>query len=149
MSAWIVSTRHIDVLVQAATRPDAYGPLRYSYEPHAPEDGTRVSVVCTQTDALGRMLLAENIASVAFRYPDDTFDELPGPTKKTAPAAYRYTDPGTFPIVDELKAIDCYEYQSCEHPQWERSEARAFCQALRHRLVMRLPGYDEAPWGID
>jgi hypothetical protein len=82
MSAWIVANRHIHVLVQAATRPHPYGPLRFSFQPHDPEDGTRVSVVCTEPDALGRMLLKENIASVAYRYPDDMFDELPGPITK-------------------------------------------------------------------
>ena len=133
MSAWIVMNRHIHVLVQAATRPTEFGPLRFSFQPHDPEDSTRVSVVCTQPDALGRMLLRENIASVAYRYPDDTFDELPG----------------SFSVVEVLKAIDCYEYQSCEHPQWKHSEAHAFCAALRRRLIGTLPGYDEAPWGID
>ena len=47
------------------------------------------------------------------------------------------------------KAIDCYEYQSCEHAGWPRSEARALCAALRHRLIGELPGYDAAPWGIE
>ena len=31
---------------------------------------------------------------------------------------------------------------------WGASEAHAFCQALRPRMIHRLSGYDEAPWEI-
>lgn len=104
---------------------------------------------CDDADDVGRMLLAENIASVAHRYADDTFDELPGPVRKTRVEDYRYRYPGRFDPVTLLKAIDCYAYQSCEHPRWAYSKANAFCCALRRRLIARLPGYDAAPWGID
>ena len=43
-------------------------------------------------------------------------------------------------FVDALEAIDVYEYQACEHPEWETSEARAFCDALRRGLTRMLPG---------
>jgi hypothetical protein len=48
-----------------------------------------------------------------------------------------------------LKAISCYEYQSCEHPGWRKSEAHAFCEALRDMAIGCLPGYDDAPWEIN
>lgn len=151
MSAWIVSTRHIDALVQAASRPGRYGlgPLQFAYAPNAPEDHEQLTTRCTNADEIGRMLLIENVASVAYRYPDDTCDELPGPTAKTPPNEYHYRHPGEFSAVEILKAIDCYEYQSCEHPAWRYSQAYAFCAALRDRVIRQLPGYDDAPWGID
>jgi hypothetical protein len=47
-----------------------------------------------------------------------------------------------------LKAIDCYRYQSCEHPGWASSEAQQFCLALQALAINHLPGYDQAPWDI-
>ncbi len=48
--------------------------------------------------------------------------------------------------VEGLSAIKCYEYQTCEHPEWEQSAAHAFCDALRDLLIGCLPGYEAAPW---
>src|SRR4029079_13532152 len=31
-------------------------------------------------------------------------------------------------------------------PGWATSEAHAFCQALRIKLIQCLPGYSDAPW---
>jgi hypothetical protein len=47
-----------------------------------------------------------------------------------------------------LKAIACFEYQCCEHPDWAASQARQFCQELRDRCIDRLPGYQQAPWAL-
>lgn len=139
MSAWIVSAHHIDALAGAATRPNAFGHLRYRYNGHARE--------CRDPDAIGRILLAECVKSVQHRYPDDSDVELPGSAAR--PDTYWYRTPDSHAPVVLLKAIDCYEYQSCEHPDWEKSEAHAICDALRDRLIGQLPGYDEAPWGIE
>jgi hypothetical protein len=45
-------------------------------------------------------------------------------------------------------AIDCLEYQSCEHPEWEASWAARFLDALRAQLIGCLEGYDDAEWEI-
>jgi len=50
--------------------------------------------------------------------------------------------------VAVLKACDGYEYQACEHPGWEASEAHAYINALRRRAIHALPGYDEAAWEV-
>jgi len=55
---------------------------------------------------------------------------------------------GGHPVIT-LSLISCYEYQSCEHPEWRTSEARAICEALRKLAIRNLPGYDEAPWHAD
>jgi hypothetical protein len=95
----------------------------------------------------GRLLLAACVRSVAYRYPHDSDEALPGAGAR--PETYHYRPPVPFSPVVLLKAIDCYEYQSCEHPQWRTSDARAICAALRHRLIGELPGYSAAPWGIE
>ena len=50
--------------------------------------------------------------------------------------------------VQVLKAIDCLEYQSCDHPGWKDSEARKFLEALRAKATSQLPGYHEAQWVV-
>jgi hypothetical protein len=87
------------------------------------------------------MLLAENFRSVNHRYAEEG-----------EPAGmYEYREPKVGPIgynpVQVLKAIHCLEYQSCEHPEWETSEARAFLKALEARTIRKIPGYDAAEWG--
>lgn len=71
------------------------------------------------------MLWRECLASLAFRYPGDGDGERPGP------AEFRDGDVDTYtwrwavaPTREALHSlIRCYIYQSCEHPEWERSAA--------------------------
>jgi hypothetical protein len=94
-------------------------------------------------DAVGQMLWEENRQSLAYRYP--TY--LP----YRQPLEYgTHTGGRRLTCVETLKAISCLEYQSCEHPGWEASEAHAFCEAFRHAVISRLPGYDGADgWSIE
>lgn len=152
MSAFIVSHRHLAYLVNAGLlqgRTD-YGPLTWrvpapkregSYqrgEPWGPEAGedareNRRELTAATAGRVGAMLAAENVRSVNHRY-DEAEDEGPYVHKRGA----------VIDAVQAIKAIDCYEYQSCEHPDWKESEAYAFCAALRHRMVKRIPGFAEA-----
>ena len=125
MSAWIVSKKHIDLLVGAAL---AHGLA-----------GRRDTA-----DELGAALWEENYASVNYRYADCSGRDL-----QLCPS-YHY-DPST-PTSDPvvlLKQLDCYEYQTCEHQGWLDSRARQLCSALRSAAIHSLPGYKAAPWGID
>ena len=137
MSAFVVERAHIDHLVSAAL----YGPR--GHHPtwliswRDPATGRTVSVR-DDPSAVGTMLWHANHASVSARYGDPldvpfyTFD---APRRLDAP-----------PAVVTLKAIDCYEYQSCEFDGWASSSARAFCDRLRRSLIATLPGYAAAPW---
>ena len=123
MSAWIVSKAHIDALITSALKVDRFNSL-VNYE---------------TADKIGAMLWKENHKSVNYRYNE----------AKEAPA-YRFTRRAQpLSAVEALKAIDCLEYQSCEHKGWEKSEAKRFLDKLRGLLIHALPGYDAAPWGID
>lgn len=87
---------------------------------------------------VGAMLLAENRRSVDHRYDEQDWEP-----------PYLFTAlPGNPDPVVVLKAIDCYRYQSCEHPGWPASEALQFCLALQALAIGHLPGYDHAPWDI-
>jgi hypothetical protein len=88
---------------------------------------------------VGAMLLAANHTSVNLLYGERAATE----------SAYCFRRLAGIPDpVIVLKAIACLEYQSCEHPDWPTSQARQFCQELRERCIDRLPGYEQAPWGL-
>lgn len=164
MSAFLVSKPHIDALVYAALSRRRCGLSWYDCDPVALEAQFTSSLDYfavlhvhhrearhEDADRLGRMLWQENLASVTARYPDDASGERPGPCGLTDEqiAAYTYTSPRTrLEPVAILKALHCYEYQSCEHDGWRGSEAYQFCQALQAAMISALPGYDEADWEI-
>ena len=169
MSAWMVNKQHIDALVHCAV----WGPRRgleypgdgwcsgghlswWTVDPvvlhQLPYDAlptVRREAQPESADAVGAMLVSENLASIHHRYPD-TLDGgvIPGPHDAhwETPYAFAFVRPVPTPI-EALKLIACYEYQSCEHPEWPASEAYSFCDALRHQLVGILDGYSAAPWG--
>jgi hypothetical protein len=86
---------------------------------------------------VGQMLLDQNARSVNDRYREDNA------------YVYAYARPQhTWLPVHVLGAISCYEYQACESPDWRDTEAKAFCDALRDKMIHRLPGYDAGPWAI-
>jgi hypothetical protein len=159
MSAWVVNREHIDLLVAAGLRGPrrgrgAWGELRWfavdpgdeswSYEQHVRQ------LDYSTADEVGRMLWTENVCSVAARYPDDDCSSRPGPVSEDIDLEaieYVWRNPHYTPTAGEvLKAIACYEYQSCEHDGWRESEARRFCAALESAVCATLY---EGPWGWD
>lgn len=149
MSAFIVSTDHIDYLVTAAAEAGIGGGGVYW---HDPAQGQTERVDYTNASEIGARLLAANIASVAYRY--DTIpagESLPGPVPNPTPDEYEFSPFHVTAIdpVQVLKACDCYEYQSCERPEWLGSPAWRFVDALRGAYIGRLKGYDGARWEID
>jgi hypothetical protein len=120
MSAFIVSTDHIDAIVTYAT--------------------TKGISRRTPTE-LGQILLAENARSVASRYNEAVSNE---------PAAYLYRifiKP--LSAVAILKAVDCLEYQSCEHDGWADSVAKSILDSIRVEAIKKLPGYADAQWEVN
>lgn len=168
MSAFVVSQHHISALVNAAEVYARYERCAFrwhhndtEYElvhaggnddewtDHNPWGNIHRRTMTPQT--LGQALLDECIRSVFHRYEDcETVAELPGytPDLTERGATYKHNPMVNVRPIVALKAIDCYEYQSCEHPAWESSMAYAFCDSLRRALVRDLPGYEDAPWEI-
>ncbi len=157
MSAYVVDKSEIDLLVRFAlegTRSLIQGQKFQWWEVDAEgkfagwryldryADGTDPAKVTPSQ--FGQILVSENVASVSHRYSEpgrvvyygpeaaasmeDTEDEdLPGPCDR-----YVYADPGRTMTPGELfAAIDCLDYQSCEHDGWETSEAYAILRTLR------------------
>ena len=176
MSANIVEKAHIDYLIEAGLELRSFrdSPLRW----HVPEsplptdyergevtgrtgpahaEARRRELTEKTTDAVGAMLIAQNERSLNHRY-DGEYAEVRVPYHFERGGPYvhilgRYEDGWRWKRVrvepvSVLSAIACYEYQSCEDPGWESSEARAFCNALRHAAIRKLPGYEGAVWAI-
>jgi hypothetical protein len=124
MSAWLVSKAHIDCLVQAMA---VEGVIAFD-----------------QATTTGRLLWNENCLSLGARYDDPIPPEI---------GDYVFKGVGA-PLDDAIvrNQIGCYGYQSCEHEEWEASEAKALCDRLQALLDGRLgeEADDTAlPWGID
>jgi len=156
MSAFVVDPTHIDVILSTAINGprDREDPIRLGWHgPYIDElsEGAAGGPITGETaDLAGRALLRECITSVAHRYPGDGPDELPGLVPGFRAEHYVWTDLGArLSAIECCKAIDCYEYQSCEHPGWSGSGAAAFCDRLRRNLVASMSGYREAPWRWD
>jgi hypothetical protein len=157
----MVSKEHIDALVATAIDGpvDEPGPafsrwhdsMRWNCERIIP--GVLDAYDYEETEhLLGEMFIKENLSSIHCRYPDTLQDpeNTPGPCEQYWLQEYRLPR-GTARLtcVQALKALDGYEYQSCEHPEWEASAARQFCNAFRSNLISSLPGYDAAAWSIE
>lgn len=130
MSAWQVTPDHICALIKFAlsARPGD----RPRWRDHE----------MTEADAreVFNALATENARSVAYRYNEPA----------EAVTAWQNT---SFPVrtltpVECLKSIACLDYQSCEHPEWEQSEAKKFLTSLTWTAIVQLDGYSAAPWGI-
>ena len=126
MSAYIVDKPHIDTLVAGLA-------------------------LCELLDidlhTAGAHLWIMNVDGVAARYPKEPQEMLPGPVPFTDPAMYRYQDPDLLPalrarepraLLQLLKAIRCYEYQSDNDPALYDSWAWARLDELQAMLYAML-----------
>jgi hypothetical protein len=145
MSAFILPREHIHAMVAAGLKSDHGSSLRWFRKPLALGGIDYREDICRLTHetaaAVGQMLVDQNVKSIEARYQDceDMIGDARDPyTFETAAVLWPMTP------VAMLKAISCYEYQSCEDDGWHRSEAQQFCEALRGWMISQLPGYDSA-----
>lgn len=157
MSAFIVDPAHIDVMLSTAlngpkgSRGNPRMSWRAPYVDELLEGFWSGRLIREKADLAGEALLRECVASVSYRY-SEPLGSLPGPIPNPDPEQYEWTDFGrVLTAIECCKAIDCYEFQSCEHPGWQDSGARAFCERLRGSMVGCMEGYEEAPfqWSAD
>lgn len=130
MSAYVVAKPHIDALVTLAFD----GPVGAV---SGPDSAWYPVIDLTKTD-LGQTLWTENVNSVNYRY-----------SISEPPADYVYQPGRRLTVGEALLALDGYEYQACEHPEWRGSAAYTFIERLRHALIRYVPGYGTADtWSI-
>ena len=125
MSAFVVPNIHIDAILSFARLAarklrrlpiDVIGPVSWD----SPEHLTHI----------GRVLQAENIRSVNYRYASTDAGERP----YTAFRVY----PRPVSAMMALKACDCLNYQSCETPDWQQTEACALLKLIRNEALQQL-----------
>lgn len=141
MSAYIEDKAHFDAILATVIDMGGDGASWYI------EGKGRTYITRATATETGQILLTENIKSVQYRYSDDSIDNLPGPSNLDP--TYQY-EPGRILTLPELfKALDGLEYQSCEHPGWDASEAYAIVNGIRDFAWCHLPGYEAADtWSI-
>ena len=120
MSAFICNTYHISLVAQKAYDEDLY----------IVHNGQRKRLN-KSAEAIGKLLLKENARSCNHRYetnlkPRFKFDER------------AVEDSQTLSPEQWLGAVFCLEYQSCERPDWEQTEAYSILTALALTIAHRL-----------
>jgi hypothetical protein len=143
MSAYVCSKAHIKALAIFAVRK-SHGSMIVDprYVDGAKDvSGKYAEVIATRYAAI---LLAENVRSVRVRYTDDIGDYDEIEISKSEALM-----PKALSAVTILKLCNCLAYQSCETDDWETTNAYKLLQQIKDAAVRALPGYDEAPWGID
>jgi hypothetical protein len=132
MSAWIVSKKHIDLLVTLAAQNEILGGK-------------------TETE-FGQILWDENYRSVNYRYQE---------TDNAPRYEYQAFDLNSLSVVAQIKQLACYGYQTCETEDYESTPSGIAIRTLEQILTLEnplhipsggsvrdLPGWDKAPWGI-
>ena len=145
MSAYITDKAVVDEMVNLAIqhRVSFYDNL------YSAERETVLLSPLTQHDEIGQHLVDAMVKSVGYRYSDDRLTGLPGPRNAYWVIPYKLenmTARRATPI-EGIKLTQCYDYQTCEHPDYRLSSVKHFVDMLIHGLIARLPGYDEADWG--
>lgn len=164
MSAWIVSKRHIDVLVAGVLEAGGFrhrGKFITVIEDDGVYDG---EAECMTANEVGRLLWSENHKSINARY-----------NERTRTPNYLYAMPTQYAdMVEEggsilsedgywvhntrknlrvspgvlAKQLACYDYQSCEHEGYYKSRAFSVVLSLSRALLGKVEGYDAAEWGV-
>lgn len=161
MSAYICDPKTFIALAAFAVRRDRYGSLivgNYNLQIIFDEAGNNSPRVSAdemkpheKADRIANILRDENIRSVHYRYPKLEPDELPGDIgdgfRKITAA--RLVNTRAYPPIEVIKACHCLAYQSCETEDWESTPAFRLLNLIEGAAVRQLPGYDDAPWGIE
>lgn len=165
MSAYLVSEQHIDLIVAFASTPRA----RYAGDagPRLPLPPRAYGLdfgshnanpcgfwgealpsefsPCTHRNQLGQGLWRANWDSLEARYRDRAGDLFGNGAEL---ALYRAKPVARIDVVNVLKQLDCFDYQACEVSDYAGSWAAEVTRILRKEAIRRLPGYDDAPWGV-
>lgn len=128
MSAFTLSNKHINAMLSAAKWVHFGFGYYWNNERHTG---------CDMRE-LGQKLMDENYRSVNYRYSDET----------EAPRFKWNAYPQQHTAVQVIRLCDCYNYQTCETPDWQETEAYAIYTALREAAIGALPGMDDAEWTI-
>lgn len=145
MSAYFVSEKHIQYLIEGGLRLNKYREAWYSHG--TKEESPRCMGRLTHDNAseVGQMLWQECWNSVHYRYPSDTNQDV---SSEACPVYVHKPIIGEIDPMQVIKLAHSYDYQSCEHPGWYDSSARCFTEWLVRQAIYRMPEYDTAEWSV-
>jgi hypothetical protein len=115
------------------------------------EHGTRIML---NADTL----LAANYVGVNARYKESGSEKIKWPNKLwSSPDIFDYWKlilycrelSKEYTLVQKLKLCQNYEYQCCDADSWRGSDAKQLLGNIISKLIMEMPDYNEAPWGIE
>ena len=133
MSAYIVSTDTIDLLISAA---DAW---RVTFR--SPADQSFLHACSYRRDEAGQLLLDENVRSVNARYRET---EAAGVYRFQPVDLDRAARGLSIPIL-VLGLVRCLRYQSCEADDYGTTRAAEFLDRIEAEAIRKLT--IDAPWG--
>ena len=129
MSAFEVSNKHINYIINGWIQTG---------EPIYIENDTVSVHNYVNIEMVGQILVDGNCDSVNCRY-----------NEETEPDQYKFTSiKRKLEPIEILKLISCLEYQSCEVDDYDKTLSSKICKQITDRLIMHLPGYEEADWTI-
>lgn len=142
MSAFFVGAAHVNAILSFVnTRLRGHGMP-------CPDGVDRDTGDVRRLTEIGKALLAENIASLRYRYPDSWAEQVDIDVNgfEFRFDAHFCSRMGTNLPIAVCKLCDCYDYQSCEHDGWKESFAKRFSDYVRGAAFREAPGYASAPW---
>lgn len=125
MSAFIVNQNHINALVNYAIENNLYLPNFLD------KTGNCKKITSENAQKVVNILIRENCISVNYRYNENNFLKYKFVEKKN-----KYSH------AQIIQFVDCLDYQSCEHPKWERSLACAILMKIKncaYSNIVKLP----------
>lgn len=141
MSCFLVGSDHIQYLVQAAKKYEACCKIAGEFVSMRNASDDQCQRLCT-------MLHEANAESYAYRYADNESVQRDVRGARENPVAWEDNPFRHVEATQTLKALRCYEYQSCERPDWRESDAFLNYVQIMHAAIAHLPGYDKAAWGV-
>lgn len=129
MSAYFVSANTLNCILSCAKRHNRF---LVDLVEHMPE----LALSDEELTRVGRMLWRENEKSLRYRYADAGDQDSWGPD-------FAAIDDFVFQERQDsdwqaIMSCNNYDYQSCEHPEWEASKAKAFNDAVRDACLKAL-----------
>ncbi|MBY6212373.1 hypothetical protein KUV95_12510 [Microbulbifer agarilyticus] len=132
MSAYIVSNDTIILIAVAYTNVKG--------------EGTSLRNRDFMANQTAKVLLRANYASVNYRYEEGNKPHEITITGELFDSAE--TDASEKPM-DVIGCCRCLDYQSCEHPEWEKRTGKTIIDTVMMWALGKLPGYSDSKWGLE
>lgn len=96
---------------------------------------------------LAKILTNANFESMKYRYPDHDHGDMELYLSRVYKFSMRDDIGGKdLNVFQFLKFLHCLNYQSCEHPDYEKSLAYKFIRIAEEKAIYNSPEYDKAEW---